>query len=190
MGRIKTSVLGLMVVVLLAGVLAWGYARWTHPISEADAAVSAGQYDHALAEYAAAEARFDEFPATKQIFASDYNRVVANQLWLLYRLHRYDDVIDKAQRSPEGAYPHFWAGCALFQKAQALEKPQERREMLGSAQQELRDALAAAPDDWDTKYNFEMVARLLMRPGSKTTPVNLLRKEPSEFENRQVKPQG
>jgi tetratricopeptide (TPR) repeat protein len=194
MSRVKTVVLGLMVLVLIAGVTVLAYAHWTKPISDADAQVAAGQLDSALANYASAETRFDHFPAAKQAFASEYNRVVANQLWLLYRLGRYDAVIDKAERAPEGADPHFWAGCALYQKSQAALKPQEKKQILSSAQQELHDALANSPEDWDAKYDFEMVARLQKGPsqkqGGQPQNIDLLRKEPSEYKNKQVKPEG
>jgi tetratricopeptide (TPR) repeat protein len=175
-------------------VTALAYAHWTAPVSNADAAVAAGDLDHALADYAAAEARFDQYPAAKQAFASEYNRVISNELLVLYRLGRYDDVIDKAQRAPEGADPHFWAGCALYQKAQAAQKAQDRKQILNSAQQELHDALALSPDDWDAKYDYEMVARLQKGPsqhqGGQPQNLDLLRKEPSEYKNKQVKPEG
>ena len=182
-GGIKSIVLGLMVFVLLAGCAALAYARWTRPVTEADAALAAGQFDRALADYAAAEARFDQAPPIKQLFASEYSRIVANQLWLLYRLGRYDDTIDKAERAPEGAMPHFWAGLALYHKGDAERKPEARQQWLNSAQQELHRAVEAAPEDWDTKYNFELVARLQKTMSahpkeSATQPLNLLRPEP------------
>ena len=89
-----------LIVLLLAGVAAVGYARWTRSIADADQALAGGQWDQALAAYAEAEARFDRVPRPG-VRRRDYTRVVGNQLWLLYRLQRYDDLIDKAERSPE-----------------------------------------------------------------------------------------
>lgn len=184
-GRIKSIVLGLMVLVLLVGCTALAYSRWTRPVTEADAALAAGQFDRALRDYAAAEARFDQAPPIKQLFASEYNRLIANQLWLLYRLGRYDETIDKAERAPEGAMPHFWAGMALYHESDAERKQEARQQLLNSAQQELRRAIEAAPEDWDTKYNFELVTRLQKTmighsKDSATQPLNLLRPEPSK----------
>ena len=109
----------IVVLALVAGSSALAYARWTRPAADGDAALAAGRYDQALASYADAEARFDRFSAAKELFAANYSHVMANQLWLLYRLQRYEETIDKAQRAPESALPHFWSGCALFERARA-----------------------------------------------------------------------
>ncbi len=172
-----------MVVVLLVGVAAIVYARWTRPIADADQALGEGDYARALTGYSAGEARFDRVPPIKQAFSSEYNRVVANQLWLLYRLGRYDETIDKAERAPDGAQPHFWAGCAFFDKARTEAKDDARLGWLSRAEDEFRRAVEATPDDWDTKFDFELTTRLAaeLRKQPKTPPnqlMQLLRPEP------------
>ena len=172
-----------MVLALCAGIAAVGYARWTRAIADADQALADGQYDRALQAYASAEARFDRIAAAKQFFAADYNRVVANELWTLYRLGRYDETIDKAERSPEGALPHLWSGLAFFQKGRVEEKPEPRLGWFSRAEEELRRAVEAAPGDWDTKYDFELVTRIAaeLRKQPKTPPnqvMQLLRPQP------------
>jgi len=172
-----------MVLALVAGSSALAYARWTRPAADADAALADGRYDEALASYVRAETRFDRLAAAKEFFAADYGHVMASQLWLLYRLQRYDETIDKAQRAPEGALPHFWSGCAFFEKARAEEKPESRLAWLTRAEEEFRRAVEAAPDDWDTKFDFEMVTRLAaeLRKQPKTPPnqlMQLLRPQP------------
>jgi tetratricopeptide (TPR) repeat protein len=171
------------VLALVAGSSALAYARWTRPSADGDAALADGRYEEALASYARAETRFDRLAAAKEFFAADYSHVMANQLWLLYRLQRYDETIDKAQRAPEGALPHFWSGCAFFEKARAEEKSEPRLAWLARAEEELRHAVEAAPDDWDTKFDFEMVMRLAaeLRKQPKTPPnqlMQLLRPQP------------
>lgn len=150
----------LIVLLLLAGLAFVGYTRWTHAIDDADAALADGRLDRAIAGYAAAEARFDAIPAARQAAAADYDRAVANHLTALYRLKRYDEVIDLAQKAPLEAQPHFWSGAALFQKASVEEKPDARLGWLSRAEDEFRKAVEAAPDDWDTKYDFELTTRL------------------------------
>jgi tetratricopeptide (TPR) repeat protein len=172
-----------MVLVLIAGVATVAYARWTQPIADGDQAFADGDLARALANYARAEDRFDRFSAAKQLFPSEYDRVVGNQLAALYRLERYDEVIDKAERSPEGAMPHFWSGCALFAKGRAEEKPEPRLGWMTRAEEELRRAVESAPADWDTKYDFELVTRLAaeLRKQPKTPPnqlMQLLRPQP------------
>ena len=180
---VKSFATAAIVVALLAGVAAVAYARWSDPIAEGDRAAADGRLDLALAAYARAEQRFDRIAPAKQLFLRDYDRAVENQLWALYRLGRYDDAIEKADRAPEGAEPHFWAGCALFQKAVVEEKADSRLGWMSRAEEELRRAVEAAPDDWDTKYDFELVTRLAaeLRKQPQTPPnqlMQLLRPQP------------
>ena len=172
-----------MVLMLVAGIAALAYARWTRPVADGARALADGRYDQALASYADAETRFDRFTAAKEFFAADYDHVMASQLWLLYRLQRFDETIDTAQRAPESALPHFWSGCAFFEKARAEDKPDPRLGWLTRAEEEFRGAVEASPDDWDTKYDFELVTKLAaeLRKQPKT-PLNqlmqLLRPQP------------
>lgn len=172
----KAIGLALVVLMLLAGAGLVGYARWTHVVAEADAALANGQLDQALEGYERAAARFDRTPAARQLFAAEYDRVAANRLWLLYRMKRFDDAIDAAERAPLGAAPHFWAGCAFFEKARAERQPETRLGWLARAEEELRKALEAAPDDWDTKFNFELTSRLAaeLRKQPKTPPAQMM----------------
>jgi tetratricopeptide (TPR) repeat protein len=172
-----------IVVMLLAGVLALSYARLTRPVADGDAALADDRLEEALGRYADAEARFNRSAAVRQIFERDYSHVMANQLWVLYRLARYDELIEKAQGAPEPALPHFWAGCAFFEKARAEEKSEARLAWFGRAEEELRRAIEATPADWDTKYDFELVTRLAaaLRQQPQTPPrqlMQLLRPQP------------
>jgi hypothetical protein len=183
--------LALLALALLTGGMLLAYARWTRPASDADTALADGQFERALAGYAATEARFDDWPVTRQVFVADYDRVVFNELWLLYRLGRYDDTIDKAERAPAGASPHFWSGCALVRKAIGEKKPEARLGWLSRAEDELRHAVEAAPNDWDTKVNFELTSRLAaeLRKQPKTPPaqlMELLRPPPPAKPSRRV----
>src|SRR5206468_2690501 len=163
----------LMVMLLVLGCAAIAYARWTRPVADADEALNAGDYAAALAGYSAGEARFDRLPPVKQALSAEYNRIVSNELWLLYRLERYDETIDKAERAPEGAQPHFWAGCAFFDKARVEQNNNDARlGWLSRAEEEFRRAVEAAPAAWDTKFNFELTTRLAseLRKQPKTPP--------------------
>jgi tetratricopeptide (TPR) repeat protein len=166
----------LAVVALLAGVAMLAYARWTRDLDRADAALANGRLEAALAGYDAAAARFDRLPAARQMFRAEYDRAVANQSWVLYRLARYDDVVDLAERAPSGSLLHFWSGCALVQKALVEEKADARLGWLTRAEEELRKAIETAPGDWDTKYDFELTSRLAaeLRKQPKTPPRQLM----------------
>jgi hypothetical protein len=166
----------LALLALAVGLVGLGYARWTREVERADAALARGDVEAALLAYAAAERRFDGLPAARQLFRPDYERVVANQLWALYAAQRFDEVIDKASQAPEGAAPHFWTGCALFASAGREEDAEARLAWLTRAEEEFRRALAGAPDDWDTKVNFELTARVLseLRKQPKAPPPQVL----------------
>lgn len=165
-----------VVLLLVSGLALLGYSRWTDSVKAADLALASGNLEAAIAGYQAAEARFDALPAVKQIVPAEYHRAVANHLWALYRLKRYDEVIDLAQKAPPESAPSFWSACAFFQKASVEEKPEARLGWLSRAEEEFRKAVEAAPDDWDTKYNFELTARLSaeLRKQPNTPPKQLM----------------
>lgn len=172
-----------MVLLFAGGCVAIAYARWTQPIVDADAATDRGDFVRALALYSVAETRFDSAPPLKRLMSSEYNRVVANQLWLLHRLERYEDAIEKAARAPEDANPHFWAGAACFKKGRSVVDQSERTAWLVRAQEELHRAVEAAPADWDAKFDLELAMRLNteLRRRPQTPPselMHLLRPEP------------
>ena len=174
---------GVLAGLLLLGGGALGYARWSRPIAEADAALASGDFARALERYRHARGRFDALPPVRQIFTSEYARLAANELWLLYRLQRYDESIDAAERAPEEASPHFWAGCAFISKARAQTNPEARLGWLSRAEDEFRRAVEAAPTDWDTKFDFELASRLAaeLRRQPKAAPqqlMQLLRPQP------------
>lgn len=173
------------VLVLIGGAGLVALSAWARPLTDADAAVGAGRLDVALERYRASEARFDRLPVTKQLMPAAYESTIANQLWLQYRLERYDALLEKASTGPAIAPAHFWAGCALFKKGEAEKEPEARLGWLGRASDEFRKALEQSPADWDVKYNYELTEKLLaeLRKQPKTPPkqlLQLLRPQPKE----------
>lgn len=154
-------------------------------MADADRALAAGNAQAALAAYSVAENRFGRFLVTRQVFASEYNRAVYNQLALLYAAGDYDAVLEKSAAAPDAAAPRFWSGSALLTRAIAEKKPEARLVLLSRAEEELKQALQAAPADWDTKVNYEIAARLaaqLRRQPSKMADplMQLLRPQPMQ----------
>jgi len=179
----RTVGAALVLLLFVAGAAAIAAARWTRPIAEGDEAFAARDWDRARTAYALAEARFDRVPAVRQLFAREYARVVTAQLWIDYRLQRYDEVIEKAERAPDAAAPHFWAGLAYYAKSRGDGKPEEQFGWLTRAEEELRRAVEVEPADWDAKYDFELVTRLAtaLRRQPRTPPnqlMQLLRPQP------------
>jgi hypothetical protein len=176
-----------MVLALLCGLALVGTAAWLGPLAEGGRALRADRLELALERFAAAEARFDQLPLTKQALPGAYAVSQSNQLWVLYRLGRYDALVEKAAMSAPRAPIHFWAGCALFAKAVAEEEAEARLGWLGRASEEFRAALELDPGDWDTKFNYELSERLLaeLRENPETPPkelLQLLRPKPKEGE--------
>lgn len=183
--RLSSAAAVLLMLALVAGASILGYARWTRPIVEAAEAARSGDSTRALSSYATAEARFDRWPVTKTLLKADYRRAVGDQLALLYRAGEYDRTIEKATTALPDTGANFWAGCALFAKASDETAAEGRLALLSRAEEEFREALRLAPDDWDTKYNYELTSRLAaeLRKQPKTPPktlMQLLRPQPKD----------
>lgn len=173
----------LLMVLLTAGLAGLLAARWTAPIAEGDAAVAARDWPRAYAAYDRAADRFDRLPSLRPLFTRDYARAVAALLWIDYHGERFDDVIERAQRAPDGASPHFWAGLAYFAKGRSETRGDAQLALLSRAEEEMRRAVEADPLDVDTKYNYELVSRLAagLRKAPKVPPnqlMQLLRQQP------------
>ena len=177
----KPAVVALLLVILCSGVALVAYGYWARPLRESERAIRDGNFEAALRYCNAAEARFNQLRFTKQLLGSDYEALAGNKLWLLFRLGRLDETIDKATEYPESGFAHFWSACAFFEKARGEEKDESVLGWLNRSQDEFRTALQAKPDDWDAKFNYELTGRLVaeMRKGPKARPemMKLLRPE-------------
>lgn len=168
--RVRSIVVVVSVIALTAGVMLVLYGRWMRPLVEAASAAATGDRERAVAVYEASVSQFREWPLARRLAPADAALGAHNELALLYQLERYDDVIAKAPTAPPEAAPHFWAACALFKKGAHEETAEKQLEWLTRAEEEFKLALADAPEDWDTKFNYELSARLAaaLRPPDKS----------------------
>lgn len=185
MKSLRPAASAALVGFFLLGCLAIAYGWWLRPLSEAERALAAGRAAEALELYGAAERRFGRFGATRVLFAGPHAMAVENQLALLYRRGDFDSVLEKAAAAPPSAAPRFWSGLALIGLALGEAKPETQIVWFTRAEEELRQALQAAPNDWDTKVNYEIAARLVAelrkQPKKKIdTPMQLLRPQPTQ----------
>jgi hypothetical protein len=148
--------------VALGLLLLW-LARWVSPLAAADAAVREGRLTDGLNEFKSVESRLSRVPALQQLAPALLGSVQANQVRLLYEMQRYDEAIEKAGASTSVHGTHFWSGCAMFARGSAEERGGERLEWLQRAEDQFRSALTVAPNDWDTKFNYELTRSLLSR---------------------------
>lgn len=201
MPRFRSIFLAGSVAALLIGVLLVAYARWTAPLVEAAAALEVHDDGAAVAAYGRGAERFAAFEPARQLLVRDYALLTHNRLALLYRRGEYDAVLEAAGTAPPGAAPQFWAGCALFAKSQDEDKPEDMLEWLGRAEDAFKLALADAPYDWDTKFNYEVTVRLAAalrnqpdngrrQQSAPSSMLQLLRPQPSQRQPRPVKKSG
>jgi hypothetical protein len=173
----------LAVLAMVFGLALIAVEAWTRPFADAAAAAHSGKTEVALERYGAMEGRFESVAVAKQILPTLYQASIANQLQLDYIKKDFDKVIEKAALSPSTPAIHFWAGCALFEKARPDQKREDRVTWLNRAEDEFKKSLEGNPDDWDTKYNFELTRHMLneLRPDRLPPPdkiVPLLRPQP------------
>lgn len=152
--RIVWGVVGVCVGVAL--VMA---GRWCGPMVAAQRAFEEGRVQEALVGYRTAEQRLTG-SLIKRAMPSLYDTAVSNELAIMYSLKQFDDVIAKAGTIGTPA-ARFWAGCALFAKADYDISDKNRLNWMAQAQQEFRTAIEGAPDDFDARFNFELTARLI-----------------------------
>lgn len=175
----------LTLAALTVGSAALAYAWWSRPLVEADRARAAGQVERALDSYRASEQRIARLGAVARLFAPEQQVAAYNQLELLYRARAYDAVVSQAASAPPEASPRFWSGTALLSRALDEQQPEARLVWLARAEDDLKQALQAAPDDWDTRFNYEVAARLSAglrrqpQPSAKTR-LQLLRPQPPQ----------
>jgi hypothetical protein len=145
------------------GCAALGCAWFMRPLVAADHAFARNDDVAALAFYAEAETRFTRLGVLRRLLPGLHDDAVFNQLALLYRAGEYERLLQKTAAAPAGAGSHFWAGTTLLRKALLEKEPDAQLAWLERSEQELALALGTNPDDWDTKFNYEMAARLVAR---------------------------
>ena len=122
--------------------------------------------------YQAAEAPFLKVPWLTRVLRNDYQRLVFNQVAIFYAEGKDEEVIERleeeAARAPflgeTGEYA-FWNGNVLLRQAARSKKPEVMLKNLKDALTIYRKGLEAQPDDWDLKYNYELVQHVLSQGG-------------------------
>lgn len=182
----STGLRAIMLLMLVCGILLLSVWVWLRPVTQAEQAALDQDYPRALEYYAIAEARFGQFGIARQLLPATYAAVITNQLRILYRMDELDRLLEMAAAHSDDAGARFWSGSALFAKAVAQTEKEAQVAWLGRAREEFRSALQLVPDDWDTKYNYELTERLLAELRDKPSPpeqiLELLRPKPKEGE--------
>jgi len=152
--------------VVLLSLFLLGYGLWQLQLERGARAAAHGELDTATAIYASAEWPFPSFLA--QVFPDAYSRAVFPKIALLYSRGKTGDAAIELERvttrapalaeRPEFA---FWSGNVLLRRALEATDLEIIIKHLYAASAHFRRALEASPADWDIKYNYELVQRIL-----------------------------
>jgi hypothetical protein len=189
--------------LLLVSLALLSYARWVREVAEGNRAMANEDYAEAERTYADAAGRAERSVLPFSLLRSPYRRLVFNRARALYAARKGDDLLlhmleAEASRIPslaDDSEYHFWIGAVQYRKAISQNDKQAVRAGLQRAADSFRRALAAAPDDWDAKYNYEITARRLesMRKNEdkveklKRGEMKILREDTDKAKERQQK---
>ncbi|MBI2815681.1 MAG: hypothetical protein HYX72_01955 [Acidobacteria bacterium] len=157
------------IVLLIVAVIGLAYGSLLREMDAAASEYSRGDNVGALKKYESVEKRVRTLGAIRVIPAGDRRDLILNQARLLYEQGKYDEAMERMERENEisgntsdGRFL-LLRGEIAFRKAvkNYRESPKKDarvlEEALRAAEENLRDSLRLAPDNWDTKYNFEFV---------------------------------
>jgi tetratricopeptide (TPR) repeat protein len=156
----------ILTVLLLVSLALLAYGAWLLRLERGARAAERGELDAAANMYAAAERWIA--PAFASLFPGHYSRSVFPQVGLLFNQGKVDEASGKLEQAATAApsvieRPEygFWSGNILLRRAVGGEDPEAIMKNLFAAGEQFRKGLAAAPDDWDLKYNYELVQYMI-----------------------------
>jgi hypothetical protein len=159
----------LVIFLISAGLI--GYGWLTRELDLAQQASSRGDLGTAMESYARAARPLQEVPWLAEILPEEHKQASLNQVAILYRQQKTSDALTKLQEIPADAPPLaesadylFWMGNVLFRQALEIKDPETSVKTLRSAMSEYQRGLAARPDDWDLKFNYELLRSMLAQP--------------------------
>lgn len=151
------------------------YAWWLFHIERGNRTIREGDSQAGVMIYETAEAPFRRFPPLARVLRDDYQKLVFNHMGALYAMGKVDEVIEKlekeAARVPflhEAGEYSFWTGNFLMRRATESKDPKIMVKNLNAALSAYRRGLETQPDDWDLKYNYELLRRILSQKGHGT----------------------
>lgn len=153
-------------LIVLLSLFFLGYGFWLLQLERGARAVAHGDLERAASIYGAAEWPFPSVLA--RVFPDGYSRAVFPKIGALYNRGKTGDVTQELERAvnrapsladrPEYA---FWSGNVQLRRALEATDSEIITKHLYAASSHFRRALEAAPEDWDIKYNYELVQQLL-----------------------------
>lgn len=159
----------LIVFLISSGLIAYGWVMFE--LDRAQTAFSQGDLAGAMETYARVERPLHELPWLTQILAAEHKQASLNQVAILYSQRKIADALAKLEQLPihapalvESADYSFWMGNVLFRQAIESQDAETATNALTAAMAEFKRGLAQQPDDWDLKFNYELVRNILAQP--------------------------
>ena len=166
LGQSRWARVGGIISAAVISLLLLGYGLWLLQLERGARAVAQGELDSATALYTSAKWPFPSILA--RVFPDHYSRVVFPKIALLYNRGMTGDAVVELEQAtarapslaerPEFA---FWSGNVLLRRALEATDSEIIIKHLYAAAAHYRKALEASPDDWDIKYNYELVQHVL-----------------------------
>lgn len=172
-GSVKKIIwLTFLALVFVLSTALLSYAWWVFQIEKGTRALLSGDGQKAAELYREAEAPFVRFPWLAYAVQDDYAKLFFNQIKLLYTGGENHPLLEKLENGGKrfpfllqrGEY-FFWVGNALLRVAAQSQDAETSAQALNIALEEFQRGLVTDPDDWDLKYNYELVRRTLSQKG-------------------------
>jgi tetratricopeptide (TPR) repeat protein len=158
----------LFFLLLSLGLL--GYGWMARQFEAGQNSFQQGESAAALESYRRAELPFQKLPWLAKLFTEEYTHVNLNQVAILYNQKQNQEAVEKLEQLPaylpetaeSGDYA-FWMGNLLFRQATESKNPEASLNALKGALSEYQKGLAAKPDDWDLKFDYELVRAIFAK---------------------------
>jgi tetratricopeptide (TPR) repeat protein len=156
-----------LAMVLLCSAALIGYSWLVFQVSRGVAAAREGEFEKASTLFALAETPFRTVPWLSQLLRDDYEKLVFDQVNVFFAQGDQEAIAEKFEEAVKNDPPikdrgdfAFWTGSLLFRRAAATKDSEEALDHLKSALAEYQRGLAAVPEDWDLKYNYEVIRQI------------------------------
>jgi len=190
----------ILVFLFSAGLI--GYSWLWFQISRGVAAARHGELETAAGFFELAETPFRTVPWLSRILRNDYEKLTFDQVNVLFAqgepeliFDRFEEAVRSSPTIKDQGDFSFWMGNLLFRRAVASQDGEEALGYLKSALAEYQRGLAVAPEDWDLKYNYEVIKQIFSqkeqdskREGEKVKSI-LDKMRPTQDKKQQIAPE-
>ena len=191
-----------LTIILLSSAALIGYSWLVLQMSRGVAAARQGELERAATILELAETPFRTVPWLSQVLKDDYEKLIFDQVNVLFAQGQQEVIAGKFEEAVKNSPTikdrgdfAFWTGSLLFRRAVASQDGEEALGYLKSALAEYQRGLAAAPEDWDLKYNYEVIKQIFAqkeqdgkREGEKVKSI-LDKMRPAQEKKQEIAPE-